>query len=59
MAATTTSIAYLGFNQDEVDEEHHEVVLDILVAEAAALAADGQADVVPRRLVTGARVLSP
>lgn len=34
-------------------------MLDILVAEAAAFAADGQADVVTARLVTGARVRCP
>lgn len=49
----------LGLDEDEVDEEHHEVVLDILVAEAPALLAHRQPDVVSARRVPGSRVLRP
>lgn len=49
----------LGFNQDQIDEEHDKVMLDIFVAEAAAFTADGQTDVVPARFVAGARVRGP
>lgn len=45
---------HLRLDEDEVDEEHHEVVLDVLVAEAAAVATDGQADVVAGGFVAGA-----
>lgn len=43
----------LGFDQNQVNEEHDEIVLDILVAKVAAISADGQADVVPAGLVIG------
>lgn len=49
----------LGLDQDEVDEQDDVVVLDILVAEPAAVPAHGEPDVVPAGLVTGARVLRP
>ena len=49
----------LGLDEDEVDEEHHEVVLDVLVAEAAAVLAHRQPDVMPARRVARARVLRP
>lgn len=42
---------HLRFDQDEVDEQHHKVVLDVLVAEPAAVLAHRQADIVARRLV--------
>lgn len=44
----------LGLDQDEVDEQHDKVVLDVLVAEAAAVLAHRQADVVAAGLVTAA-----
>lgn len=50
---------HLGLDEDEVDEEDNEVVLDVLVAEATAVLAHRQPDVVPARRVTGARVLRP
>jgi hypothetical protein len=37
----------LGLDEDEVDEEDDKVMLDVLVAEAAAVATHGQPDVVP------------
>ena len=49
----------LGFDEDQVDEQHDKVVLDILVAEATAFTADSQTDVVPARLVPGARIRGP
>jgi dihydroxyacetone kinase len=53
------TIAYLRLNQDEVDKEHHKVVLDVLVAKVAAVAAHSQADVVSTRRVTRPGVLRP
>lgn len=52
-------MAYLWLDQDQVDEEHDKVMLDVLVAEAAAVAAHCQADVVAARLVARTRVLRP
>jgi hypothetical protein len=49
----------LRLDEDEVDEEHHEIMLDVLVAEAPALATHSQSNIVPARLVAGARVLCP
>lgn len=49
----------LGLDEHQVDEEHDVVMLDVFVAEAAAVAAHRQADVVAARLVAGARVLGP
>lgn len=49
----------LRLDKDQVDEEHDKVMLDVLVAEAAAFSADRQADVVAARLVTCARVRGP
>lgn len=36
----------LRLDQDEVDEEHDEIVLHVLVAELAAVPTNGQANVV-------------
>lgn len=44
---------YLWLDQDEIYEEHDKVMLDIFVAEPAAVLADRQADVVATRLVAG------
>lgn len=44
----------LGLDEHQVDEEHDVVMLDVFVAEAAAVAAHRQADVVAARLVAGA-----
>jgi hypothetical protein len=49
----------LGLDEHQVDEEHDVVMLDVFVAEATAVPAHGQADVVAARLVAGARVLCP
>jgi hypothetical protein len=49
-------VAHLRLDQNQVDEEHDKIMLDILVAEASTFAADGQADVVAAGLVAGARV---
>ncbi len=49
----------LGFDEDKVDEEDDEVVLDVLVAEAAAVLAHRQPDVVPARRVARPLVLRP
>lgn len=49
----------LGLDEDEVDEEDDEVVLDVLVAEPAAVLAHRQPDVVPARRVPRPRVLRP
>lgn len=49
----------LGFNEDEVDEQHDKVVLDVLVAEAAAVLAHSEADIVAARRIACARVLRP
>ena len=49
----------LGLDEDQVDEQDHEVVLDILVAEAAAVPAHREPDVMPARFVAGARILRP
>jgi len=40
------SSAYLRLDEDQVDEEHDKVMLDILVAEAAAVLAHRQPNVV-------------
>ena len=50
----STRIAHLWFDQDQVDKQHHKVVLDVFVAEAAAVFAHCQADVVSARLVAAA-----
>lgn len=47
-------LAHLRLDQDEVDEQHDKVVLDVLVAEAPAVLADRQPDVVAARLVAAA-----
>lgn len=49
----------LGFDQDEIDEQHHEIVLDVFVAKVAAISANGQADVVTARLVISIGVFGP
>ena len=49
----------LGLDEDEVDEDDHEVVLHVLVAEAAAALAHRQPDVVPARRVARPLVLRP
>lgn len=46
---------HLRLDEDQVDEQHDKVMLDVLVAEAAAVAADGQADVMASGFVAGAR----
>ena len=45
---------HLRFDQDQVDKQHDEIVLDVLVAEAAAVLAHRQPDVVATRLVAAA-----
>lgn len=50
---------YLRLDENQVDKEHDKVMLDVLVAEAPALAAHRQPDVVAARLVARARVLRP
>jgi len=47
-------VSHLRLDQDQVDKQHDKVVLDILVAEAAAVLAHRQPDVVPARLVAAA-----
>lgn len=42
----------MGLDEDEVDEDDDKVVLDILVAEAAAVFTHRQTDVVAAGLVT-------
>lgn len=49
----------LGLDQHQVDEEHHVVVLDVLVAEAAAVLAHRQPDVVPAARPARRAVLRP
>lgn len=49
----------LRLDQDEIDKQHDEVMLDIFIAEAPAVLADGQAYVVAARRVARARVLRP
>lgn len=49
--------AHLRLNQHQVDKQHDEVMLDVLVAEAPAVATDRQADI--RARVPRARVLRP
>ena len=49
----------LGLDEDEVDEEHDEVMLDVLVAEPPAVLAYRQPDVVPARRVPRPLVLRP
>jgi len=44
----------LGLDKDEVDEQDDKVVFDVLVAEAAAVLAYRQPDVVSARFVAGA-----
>lgn len=50
---------HLRLDEDEVDKDDDKVVLDILVAEPAAVATDRQPDVVPAGPVAGTRVLRP
>lgn len=50
---------HLGLDEDEVDEQHDEVVLDVLVAEPAAVLAHRQPDIVPARRVARPLVLRP
>lgn len=49
----------LRLYEDQVNEEHDEIVLDILVAEVAAAATHGQPDVMAVGLVVGRRVRGP
>lgn len=49
----------LGLDEHQVDEQHYVVMLDVFVAEAPAVAAHRQPDVVAARLVARARVLCP
>ena len=53
-ACVVWCVAHLRLDQDQVDEQHDKVVLDVLVAEAPAVLAHGQPDVVPARLVAAA-----
>ena len=49
----------LRLDQDEVDEEHDEVMLHVLIAESSAFSTDRETNVVPTRLITGSRVGRP
>lgn len=49
----------LRLDEDEVDKDDDKVMLNILVAELAAVATNGQPDIVSAGLVTRARVLGP
>lgn len=48
---------YLGFDQDKINEQHHEVVLDILVSELLAARTLCQAHALSQSAVVGFRVL--
>lgn len=44
---------YLGFDQDQINEEHHEVMLDVLVGELLAARTLCQTDALPQGPVVG------
>lgn len=50
---------YLGLYKNQIDEQYDKVMLDILVAEAAAVATHGESDIVSAGLVPCARVCRP
>jgi hypothetical protein len=50
---------HLRFDQDQIDEQNHKVMLDIFVAEPPAVLAHRQPDVVAARGIPRARVLRP
>ena len=47
-------LPYLWLDQDQIDKQHHEIVLDVFVAETPAVLAYCQPDIVPARLVAAA-----
>lgn len=62
-ASSTSSLiheqrrTYLRLDQDQIDKQHHKVVLDVLVAEPPAVPAHREPDI--RARVADARVLCP
>lgn len=54
---TEPSKLYLRFDQDQVDEQHHKVMFDILVAKASTVLADRQTNTVAAGLVIGSGIL--
>lgn len=50
-------MTYLRLDQDQVYEQHHEVVLDILVGKLLTARALCQADAFSQRAIVGFRVL--
>lgn len=47
---------YLRLDQDEIDEQNHKIMLDVLVGEALTIGTLSQADSFPQRAVVGLAV---
>lgn len=50
---------YLGFNENQIDKEHNEVVLYVFITEMATFSADSEANQVPIGLIVSSRILRP
>lgn len=56
---TPPSQTHLWLDQNQVDEQHDKIMLDIFITKVPAVATHRQPDVVAARLIARARVLRP